>query len=728
MRATAKPVAGFVLGVLLGLAPGPGTPGLAAQEGGASAPSTPDQPTTPAILVADSVFITPERELIAEGNVEAYHGTTRLQAQRISFNREDGKLTIEGPIRIDEGESITVLADSAEMDSELRDGLLIGARMVFDQQLQLAAVQMARVGGRYSQLYKTAVTSCNICENGRPPLWQIRARKITHDAEEKQLYFEGAQLRVLDVPVFYFPGMRLPDPSLDRATGFLIPSIRTTSQLATGVKVPYFFPLGDHADLTLSPYVSSKTRTLDFRYRQAFRRGRIQFEGAFTRDDLQPANDRGYLFGSGAFELRNDYRLEFDIQTTSDNAYLADYGLPDLDRLRSEIALSRIKRDTAFRIGYINFESLRDSEDESQVPTGVFDLFYQKRFFPNAIGGEVRLATQVHSHTRTSSVDILGRDVARATFDASWRRDWRFGNGLRADWLVGVSGDLFDISDDSTYPDRISRTTPRAALTLSLPMTRRDGAGGTHYLNPMVQLGWTDVSGGTPPNDESSFVEFDQGNLLALSRFPAPDAREDGLTLVYGVNWARYAVNGWQAFATVGQVFRDTADRQFTKSSGLTGTSSDILLAGQLKLQQGLALTARGLLTGSLNFSKAELRGDWSSPRTRVSGTYLWLGTDPGEGRTNAVSELWFDGSYDVNENWTASANLRYDISDARASRAGIGLVYRNECVTVDLSLNRRYTSTTSVEPSTDFGFTISLNGFSVDGGQKTYRRTCRNS
>jgi LPS-assembly protein len=681
-----------------------------------------------AILVADSVFITPDRELIAEGNVEAFHGASRLQARKITFNREDDKLIIEGPIRIDEGGDITVLADSAELDSALRNGLLVGARMVFDQQLQLAAVQMIRVGGRYSQLYKTAVTSCNICEDGRPPLWQIRARKITHDAKEKQLYFEGAQLRVLDVPVFYFPGMRLPDPSLDRATGFLIPSIRTTSQLATGVKVPYFFRLGDHADLTLSPYVSSKTNTLDFRYRQAFRSGRIEFEGAFTRDDLQPHNDRGYLFGTGEFELRNDYRLEFDIQTASDNAYLADYGLPDLDRLRSEVALSRIKRDTAFRVSYINFESLRDSEVESEVPTGVFDLYYEKRFFPNAIGGEVRLGTLLHSHTRTSRADMLGRDVARATFDASWRRDWRYDNGLRADWLIGVSTEVFDVSDDSTYANRIHRTTPRTALTFSLPMTARDQAGGTHYLEPMVQIGWSNVSGERPPNDESNFVEFDQGNLLSLSRFPAPDAREDGLTLVYGLNWARYAANGWQAFATIGQVFRDTADPQFTKSSGLSGTSSDILLAGQLKLKQGLALTARGLLTGSLNFSKAELRGDWISPRTRVSSTYLWLGTDPAEGRTNAVSELWFDGSYNVNANWRASANLRYDISDARASRAGIGLVYTNECVTVDLSLNRRYTSTTSVEPSTDFGFTISLNGFSVDGGQKSYRRTCRNS
>ena len=170
----------------------------------------------PAILVADNVFITPDRQLIAEGNVEAYQGTTRLKAQKITFDRETDTLIIDGPIRIDDGDNTTILANYAEMDRNLQNGLLRGARMVMDRRLQLASLQMTRVGGRYTQLYKTAVTSCRVCDDGRPPLWQIRARKITHDQAEQQLYFEDAQFRVLDVPIFYLPGMRLPDPTPGR--------------------------------------------------------------------------------------------------------------------------------------------------------------------------------------------------------------------------------------------------------------------------------------------------------------------------------------------------------------------------------------------------------------------------------------------------------------------------------------------------------------------------------
>lgn len=689
------------------------------------AQTPPPDPAPPMILVADRVFVTAEHKLIAEGNVEAFQGDTRLRASRITYEQSGGRMQIEGPIRIDQGERSIVLADAAEMDRDLQNGLLSGARMVLDRQVQMAALQMARVGGRYTQMYKTAVTSCHVCTDGRPPLWQIRARKVTHDQMKQQIYFEGAQLRVLDVPVFYLPAMRLPDPTLKRANGFLVPSVRSTSQLGTGGRIPYFLRLGDHRDLTLTPYVSSRTRTLGYRYRQAFRRGNLQIEGAHTNDDLIAGEDRGYLFAGGQFALGRGYRLEFDIKTTSDDAYLVDYGLPNYDRLRSDLAISRYRRDSAFRVELTEYKTLRDTEDDATQPTRVIEASVERRFFPKGIGGELRLGLLAHGHERTSNADIIGRDVTRATADLQWRRNWVVG-GLRADGLIGFAADSFDVNDDSLHRDRIIRTTPRAALSLRYPMTRVAAGGAVHYLEPVVQLGWADTKGAIPPDDESRFVEFDRGNLLALSRFPAPDRREDGVSLVYGLNWARFAPSGWEASATVGQVIRAQADPAFTLTSGLGGTSSDLLMAGQLRTDSGLSLTARGLLSGKLDLSKAELRGDWDHRRFDLSGSYLWLRTDPREGRPVPVSEFWFDGSYEVTPNWTAGAKLRYDLSGNQATSAGVGLIYNNECVTVDLSLNRRYTSTTSVEPSTDFGFTIALNGFSVAGGTENYRRSCK--
>lgn len=685
----------------------------------------------PVLLLADNLFVTSDRQLVAEGNVEAIQQGTRLTAHRITFDQEGGTLKIEGPIRIDDGTGTTILADAAEMDRDLQNGLLSGARVVLQQQLQMAAVRMNRVQGRYTQLYKTSATSCHVCEDGKPPIWQIRASKLTHDQQEKQLYFEGAQLRVLDVPVFYFPALRLPDPSLERSNGFLVPKVRSTSNLGTGLKVPYFITLGDSRDLTLTPYFSSKTRTLGIAYRQAFKAGRINFEGAYTRDDLQPDDTRGYIFGDGQFELKNGFDLEFEIQAVSDDAYLADYGLPDQDRLRSQLTITKARRNSFLRAGVFDIKSLRDEDDDLQ-PNKVADFFYQNRLHP-AAGGELRLTFHSHAHFRSSTdqgtVDSAnGRDVVRHTADAEWTQKRILGSGNIAEFKVGASADYFQYRDESYYSSPAQRFTPRTAFTMRRPMTRTDSTGATQYLEPILQVGWSAVTGDEVASDESTLAEFDQGNLLELSRFPSVDAREDGLSLVYGLNWARNTPGGTRALATIGQVIRQDGEAGFSQSSGLSGAHSDLLLAGQLNLHDHFGLTARGLLDDSLSFSKAEFRGDWHNDRTTLSGTYLWLETDTEEGRDQDTSEIWLDGDYSINQNWAANANLRYDFTESEPSRAGLGLVYSNECVKVDLSVNRRYTSNSSIEPSTDFSFSVALGGFLAGSGDQTYRRSCKNT
>ena len=116
----------------------------------------------PAVLVADEVSISSNRVLVARGNVEAFQGQTRLRAESITYDDSTGQLIINGPIVIEEGPDILILASQAELSSDLRNGLLIGARLVLSQQLQLASVELGRVDGRYTQLLTTAVTSCHI--------------------------------------------------------------------------------------------------------------------------------------------------------------------------------------------------------------------------------------------------------------------------------------------------------------------------------------------------------------------------------------------------------------------------------------------------------------------------------------------------------------------------------------------------------------------------------------
>lgn len=694
----------------------------------------------PAVLVADQVYLQGRSTLVASGHVEALHGDVRIKASRITYDRGTDRLVIEGPITITQGTNVVVLANAAQMDAGFRDGILTGARMVLNQQLQLAALHVNRVNGRYSQLYKAAVTSCRVCGADEPPLWQIRARKVIHDQQEQQLYFHDAQFRVMDVPIFYLPRLRLPDPSLARATGFLIPNIRGNSRLGTGIKIPYFIRWGDHRDVTVTPYLSPKTRTVELRYRQAFRKGRIEFNGAVSQDTLTPGTTRAYLFGQGQFDLKRDFSLTFNIEAVTDRTYLFDYDYSDKDRLTSEVAVTRVRRDEFIRGAIDHYHSLRPGEDASTLPTIIGDLTYERRYFPPRLGGEMRMLAALHSHYRYSSLSTDGLDpdpfgayadgldVTRLTAEASWRNTWTLAAGLRAGAILGVAVDQFNNTNGGiTVASQAAQVTPMAAFSLRWPWQKTTPGGSIHLIEPMVQLGWVGGNRLNVANDESTRVEFDEGNLLSLSRFPASDRRERGLSAAYGVSWTRLGADGWSSALTLGQVTRDVADADFTATSGLSGATSDLLVAGQIKSGGGLSLTGRALFDGAFDLNKAEARGIWQNPKLALGASYVWLGADPMENRVNTVSEWSLDGLYRISRHWSGSANVRYDVAANKAAEAGMGLQYRNECVEVDLSLSRRFTSSIILTPSTSFSFTVGLKGFSARTRDASFTRTCRN-
>ena len=393
-----------------------------------------------ASLVADSVSIAGDSRLIAEGAVEVFYKGSRLRASRIVFDRASDTLTIDGPIHLTDASGTVILADSAALSRDMRDGILTSARMVLNDQLQLAANSMSRIAGRYTRLDKVVASSCQVCPSNPVPLWEIRAREVLHDQDTHRLTFTGAQFRVAGVPVFYLPRLRIPDPTVTRATGFMMPSMRTSSLLGPGLRLPYFIAIDDSRDLTLTPYLStSKTRTLAFRYRQAFRNGGVVFEGSASRDDIRPGDTRSYLIASGAFLLPRDYTLTFGIQTVSDPAYLLDYCISDDDRLEIGIGLTRTRRNEYFGAQISTFHSLRSGDDNAVLPSLVADLTFHRRFRPEILGGEGGFLFQTHSHRRTSDVDFDangdgvtdGRDLARVTAQLDWRRNWIARNGYR---------------------------------------------------------------------------------------------------------------------------------------------------------------------------------------------------------------------------------------------------------------------------------------------------------
>ena len=91
------------------------------------------------------------------------------------------------------------------------------------------------------------------------------------------------------------------------------------------MKLPYFIPIGHSRDLLLTPYISPKTKTIEYRYRQKFSNGDLTIKGALSQDEISNKDIRSYYEASGNFELAYGLKLEIDAGQTNDNTYLGDY-------------------------------------------------------------------------------------------------------------------------------------------------------------------------------------------------------------------------------------------------------------------------------------------------------------------------------------------------------------------------------------------------------------------
>lgn len=678
-----------------------------------------------ATLVADALRVEQDRRLVAEGSVEVLYEGARLTAPRLVYDRATDRLVIEGPIRLDDGEGAILLASQAALDADLENGILESARVVLNRQLQLAANRISRVGGRYLQLDNTVASACEICAANPTPTWEIRASKVIHDQQERQLYFENASFRLFGLPVAYFPRLRLPDPTNERATGLLIPRLRSTSQLGLGIQQPVFLTLGDHADLTLTPYLSPQTRTVEAVYRQAFRFGDLQVRAATSDDTLLPDRERYFLFGEGRFDLPRGLTLEFDIESVSDPAYLIDYGYSDQDRLATELRAYRADRDRILAGTLSYLETLRESEIpiEDRLPSIFGEVEYERRLALR--GGELRFGLDAATLIRDSEAPVVGRDVNWLRLSAEYVRTGILPAGLVGDARIGFAAAGYETRGDPRFDTITGRVTPSVSAELRWPLQRFGDAGVSHVIEPVAQLAWSATSGNDVPNEDSVLVEFDDGNLFSLSRFPGQNAVETGARANLGVSYTAVAPSGLGLGVVLGRVLRSDDDTDFTDGSGLAGRRSDWLAATRLNFGESLQVTARAIFDDDLGARKNETRLGYSGERLSVEAGYVWLDAAPAENRPRDTHELAFDGTWRVARHWIASADARYDFNQDRAARAGLGIEYRTECISVDLGVSRRFTGSRTVEPSTVFGFSVSLAGFGSGRSDSTYRKIC---
>ncbi len=281
------------------------------------------------------------------------------------------------------------------------------------------------------------------------------------------------------------------------------------------------------------------------------------------------------------------------------------------------------------------------------------------------------------------------------------------------------------VRQNQTFDPNTTRLRATSAIGLQWPLSRRLQDGGLQLIEPRIQLAGLTGQVQDIPNQDSTRVEFDEGNLFRFDRAPGFDQTETGARLNIGVSGSNRYVSsttiGWQ----VGRVYRQDNLNKFSSTSGLSGSVSDWLLVGSLETASGIELSTRALLKDAGDVNKTEARIKWQNDIQKIAATYVVLSADSLEDRATSPSSLALNWQYNFTPNWRSTSGFQFNSTIGKLSKLDFGLRYTNECVNIDFSASRRFSTSTTLTEKTEFGLSVDLTGFSSGVRKASKSRQC---
>ncbi len=679
--------------------------------------------TEPVTFTADRVEYDRDNAIVsATGNVEAWQNDNVLRADKIVFDRNTNVAAATGNVVMVQPDGQVLFSDYAELTEGLRDGVLKGMRAILAENGKLVANGARRTEGAINEMSRVVYSTCNLCatDPSKPPLWQLRARSAVQDGQNKKIEYRDVVLDIYGIPVAYFPYFWHADPSVKRASGFLVPSFGQSKNLGAFLTTPYFWAIDDVSDATLAPTLSSQQyANLDTQYRRRFNDGTLDIDAGIGRDlgKLEAA-----IFARGRFAYDDTWRYGFDINRATTAKYLRDYRVNNrADVLTTRAFVEGFGTGVYTKLDSIAYQGLVASVQQNRLPYVL--PRYEYSFFgePDALGGRLSFDTQNFNVLRQ-----IGTNTQRAAATLNWQRPFAgafgevYGLTLQADTAAYGSTSLDQNPNfDRSGSAETARAHPQVAVDVRWPLVR-DGWG-TQLIEPRVQLiaGPNTGSGRNQriPNEDSLDFDFTDQNLFSLNRFPGLDRLEGGIraNVALHLNWT---VGGAQVDGLVGQSFRSHKDDTFPVGSGLENRASDIVTRTTVSPAPWFDLTGRTRLdhkSGNVRFADAV--GTAGTALLRVSAGYLYSAVNP----YFLYDQPLVPASYFQHRNeatvsastqfdrYRASAYVRRDLTLAKLSNAGVHAAYEDECFIFDVSYNRRYTSLNGDNGASTILFQVTL-------------------
>ncbi len=712
--------------------------------------------------------------LTAQGDVEGRYQDRTLRADRVVYNLNTGLVIASGNVVLIDSNGGVQYADKLELSNELEAGTAANFTARLPGQGITAAAFATRTSEEEIVLYNAYYTACEPCmEEGRTkkPTWRIKARKVRQDKATNTIRYNDAVFEFFGLPLFWTPYLAHPDPSAGRASGLLTPFAGLSSSKGLNVRLPYFWAVDDHTNLTLTPHVFSKVNpVMEYHLERKTYSGYFDVAGSFTHgsffdkngdvfdpaDFFDPAQAplgkklRSHIYAKALFEPSKTWTYGAGLQLSTDDNYINRYDQDEFpERFGLYEAESRRNISQAFIVGQndsfrfatsaFGYQDLRTSFREDPVTglirvSGINDrelpiilpkIELEKYWTDPALGGRLKASGDVTVLTRD-----IGTNYTRATGALDYSKTFIAPGGIEIKPFGNARVDYFNFKPEdragNDYQDvDFSRTLGQVGVDIRHPFIK-SGNGVDFIIEPRAQItqsfgdgkigrfSATDATGNTTIDlfQDGVNVDFDQALFWESNKATGYDFWQKGFRADVGASF----IADWEtsrAHFFIGQSFSGNTDVNYALGSGLAGNKSDFVGLFELDLNDMFSWTTRVRYDDDDNkFRRIDTGFSVKTKLIKAEARYYKLDTATRllTADPNAPPEE-ISGSVrlKLNDSWSLSYKANHDLDANLTRRQEIGLRFQDDCTLIEFIYNKNNFGSDVIRDSSGFGIRVSL-------------------
>jgi len=672
-----------------------------------------------------------EKTIEAIGNVEVRRGDLLLLADRLVYDQKTNMISAYQNVMLSEPNGTKIFSDEVNLSDKLTTAEMNQIRVIMRDESKLWAEHFHKKENDNKVMRYAVFTPCDCCEEngGKAPLWRLRARKVTHDAANKNMNYNDAFLDIKNVPVLYSPFLSHPDPTVKRRSGFMSPKIGRLSYLGGTLQLNYFWDINEHADILFSPtFTTDKNVVWGGKYRAFVKDGYIEAEGTYLNDD-NPArpNNRGNLFLNGRYELNDLWLASTNLNYVSDSLYLKELSLKNDDEawLTSDVTFERFEgRDYTSVQAY--YYKLISYDLKTKDATQFTRMKYNKPLVVPLVQSEfISDTSAIGSYFKNDfSVASLyhsgGNQSHRATMINSWNLPWTSQFGERYKVVASLKTDAYRVEEykykaqAKDYTGNPTRVFPQLGVEWRLPFVKANE--GTRQIIEPVVVGVISPNGGNKsnkiPNEDSQDASLEDTNVLDLNRYAGYDKNDNGSRISYGLNWNAYGDVVGRTSAFLAQSYQFNKQTSFSYHTGNDGHFSDYVGRVYAAPSDYLDLIYRFRIDREdYNLKYNELAAKFGTNMLNLYVSYIYM--QKNQNASEALSErneLYTSLHLELTRDWAINLYNRQDlVHNGGSLEHGGNLTYEDECFMFVTNVKKSNSNDPELDDSYEFTFSFYL-------------------